>query len=162
MAYRFRKLTGLLSFLILILYSSLCLAWSEKSETAVIQPNVIFSLPDDPQISTFRFPAGKVFLLSTGEWKVEGWLRHEGILCGTYEIGMQFGQGSRGCMDVKWLTEPHFVTSRKQCNNSNLEHKGFAEDPVLVKKYSDISCARRIVRCTGTCKLGSGMITDDP
>jgi len=74
----------------LIGYSTVSFAWEEKSELAEIQPNAVFTMPGDPKVSSFRFSAGKVYLLSSGDVKIESWLKHKGLICGTYEIGVQF------------------------------------------------------------------------
>jgi hypothetical protein len=87
-----------------------------------------------------------------GEWKVEGSVHHNGLLCGTYEVGMRFGVGKPDCTDVEWISETQYATSQYQCNNADMMHTGFGNDGILLEKFDVISCAERVVRCTGNCK----------
>jgi hypothetical protein len=92
------------------------------------------------------------WLLPNGEWHVQGYVSHLGLLCGTYQVGLRFGAGNPGCSEVEWLTEPSYVTRELQCNNGRVIHSGGDQQPVLAEKYTRISCAERLILCSGNCK----------
>jgi hypothetical protein len=126
-------------------------AAAQRSQAAAQYPKVTmegFKL----QRKDFRFGSYTGWLKREGEWHVEGPIRHRGRLCGTYELGMRFGVGSPDCTDVKWVSEPRFVTSQSQCNDAEMLHSGTEIDAALAKRFDAITCAERVVRCSGNCK----------
>lgn len=104
------------------------------------------------QRKDFRFGNFTGWLKRGGEWHVEGPVRHRGIICGTYEVGMRFGVGKPDCTDVQWLSEVRYVTSQTQCNDAELPHVGNEIDTDLSAHFDAITCAERVIRCSGNCK----------
>jgi len=100
----------------------------------------------------FGFAGFTGWLKRGGEWHIEGPVRHNGLFCGTYEIGMRFGIGKPECTDVQWVSGIRYVTSQNQCNNAEMPHSGSEMDEFLTSQFDAISCAERVIRCTGTCK----------
>ncbi len=94
----------------------------------------------------------KGWLRNDGEWFVEGDVRHLGLLCADYEMGLRFGAGSPGCANVEWLSEVRYATRRKQCNGATVKHSGSDTEPALSAQFAKITCAERVIRCTGNCK----------
>ncbi|HED17317.1 MAG TPA: hypothetical protein ENI64_10960 [Gammaproteobacteria bacterium] len=135
---------------------------AEKSDQAAVSKNMHMAMPGDPRSHEFAFGQGKVLLDASGGWTVDAWIHHAGLFCGTYRIGVQFGVGTQGCQGVSWLEQPVFVTRHKQCNNAITHHSGFGETPGLADQFKDISCARRIVRCSGKCAASSGNFVSAP
>lgn len=88
----------------------------------------------------------------TGEWHVEGDVAHVGLLCGDYQTGLRFGQGSPGCTNVRWLGEILYGSRRTQCNGATVKHSAWQNDPELGSYFDQITCAERVIRCTGNCK----------
>lgn len=95
---------------------------------------------------------GKAWLAERGELKIETWVQHRGLRCATYEIGIRFGQGEPACTDVRWLAPIHWLTSRRQCNNAPVQHIAVDVDQDMVPVFDQVTCAERVVRCTGNCK----------
>lgn len=95
---------------------------------------------------------GKAWLARKGELKVDIWVQHRGLLCATYEVGIRFGEGSRGCTDVNWLAPVHWITERRQCNNAIIQHVGVDTDEHIMMTFERVTCAERVVRCKGNCK----------
>jgi hypothetical protein len=87
-----------------------------------------------------------------GGWHVEGTVRHRGLRCGIYELGMRFGMGNPDCTDVTWVTRDTYATSQYQCNDAEMPHAGTEIDTTLADRFDAITCAERVVRCTGNCK----------
>ncbi len=135
---------------------------TDRAETATIKPGSSWSPPGDDKSVAFAFSDGEVTLQSNGEWSAKGWIRHAGILCGRYSIGVQFGIGSPGCINVEWKNNPQFSVPKSQCNNAVLKHLVYEKAPELKKSFEKITCARRVVRCTGNCKGSSGTFTNEP
>jgi hypothetical protein len=100
----------------------------------------------------FFFGDIRAWLREDGNWHIEGSIQHRGALCGTYELGIQFGIGSPGCANVEWMGTPVYVTSRRQCNSALLNHIGGDVDPAAAGAFNQINCAQRLIRCTGNCK----------
>ncbi len=100
----------------------------------------------------FDFGDITAWLRADGNWYTEGWVNHGALRCATYQLGMRFGAGSPGCSNVTWLTEPRFVTRQKHCNGARLRHVGGDEDLSIKADFNRITCAERIIKCTGTCK----------
>ena len=100
----------------------------------------------------FRTGDSHAWINDDGAFQVNGWIKHSGLLCATYRMGVRFGAGSPGCLNVEWITEPLFVTFERQCNDARVEHTGGDNDVALGKQLVTITCAERVVRCTGNCK----------
>ena len=151
--------------MLLVLWSS---AWSvqagstEKSTQAAISSSMLMTMPGDANAHGFEFTHGKLALTASGDWKVDAWVQHAGLLCATYRVGVQFGIGTQGCQGVNWLEQPVFVTRQKQCNNTTVHHTGFGATPQLADQFNAISCARRIVRCSGKCAASGGNVVRGP
>ena len=107
-----------------------------------------------PERLDFDFRAGDshAWINDDGNFQVSGWIKHTGLLCATYRMGVRFGVGSPGCLNVKWITEPMFVTAESQCNDARVEHTGGDTDAGLGKRLAMITCVERVVRCVGNCK----------
>lgn len=104
------------------------------------------------QRKDFRFGNFNGWLKRGGEWQIEGPVRHHGLLCGTYEVGMRFGIGDPDCTNVQWISGDQFVTSKSQCNEAEMQHSGYGTAPALAEQFDAITCAERVIRCTGNCK----------
>lgn len=147
-----RRMTG-------AMLAALLLAGAPASADESVSRSLTAEARLAPMMQGMKAPAEKQFdfgtidatLRSDGSWEVHGGIEHTGILCATYEIGVRFGKGNPGCEDVFWLGEPQFVTSRKQCNSAIVEHSGGDVDPGLGGDFQDITCAERVIRCTGRC-----------
>ena len=100
----------------------------------------------------FRVGDSHAWINDDGDFQVSGWIKHTGLLCATYSMGVRFGVGAPGCLNVEWITEPLFVTSDIQCNDARVEHAGGDTDAGLGKRLATITCGERVVRCTGNCK----------
>ena len=107
-----------------------------------------------PKRLDFDFRAGdsRAWINDDGDFQVSGWIKHSGLLCATYRMGVRFGVGSPGCLNVEWITEPLFVTNESQCNDARVEHAGGDTDAGLGERLATITCGERVVRCTGNCK----------
>jgi len=107
-----------------------------------------------PERLDFDFRAGDshAWINDDGDFQVSGWIKHTGLLCATYRMGVRFGVGSPGCLNVKWITEPMFVTNESQCNDARVEHTGGDTNGGLGKRLATITCVERVVRCSGNCK----------
>jgi len=100
----------------------------------------------------FRTGDSHAWINDEGTFQVTGWIKHNGLLCATYRMGVRFGAGSPGCLNVEWITEPLFVTFERQCNDARVEHTGGDDDASLGKQLAAITCAERVVHCAGHCK----------
>jgi hypothetical protein len=108
--------------------------------------------PGAPARLDFFFGDIRAWLLQNGDWHIEGNVKHHGILCAKYELGIQFGIGNPGCANVEWIGMPAYVTEHTQCNGALLHHSGTDIDPVAAEDFEKITCAQRLIRCTGNCK----------
>lgn len=104
------------------------------------------------QRKDFRFFGFSAWLKRGGEWHIEGPVRHNGLLCGTYEVGMRFGIGKPDCTNVEWITDTRYATSQYQCNNAEMIHTGTEIDESMSGRFDEISCAERVINCSGNCK----------
>jgi hypothetical protein len=100
----------------------------------------------------FDFGDFKAWARRDGSWNAEGTVQHRGFSCATYTLLLRVGRGNPGCTDVHWFREPVPVTSTQVCNNApgmlsggNLEFRDAA-------RFDEITCAERIISCSGTCK----------
>jgi len=138
---------------LLLLVAGECAAQATYSRsTASAQAVGSASVVLKPTQLNFSFSRAKVSLTPKGEWNVEASVSHRGLLCGEYAVGVRFGIGKPGCTKVVWLTEVDYVTSQRQCNNARLDHSGGDVQPRLADSFAEISCAERVIRCTGVCK----------
>jgi hypothetical protein len=124
--------------------------------TAAAKPPQGLVLPSDPKRITFDFGDAKGWLQENGQWHIEGWVQHSGLVCATYEFGIQFGIGSPACSSVQWLDTAQYATSQKQCNSARLFHDGMEFNTAAADRFTEISCAQRLVRCTGRCAAPRG------
>lgn len=134
----------------------------ERSETATTKPNSNWMPSREAKTIDFNFPAGEVSLKSNGEWNISGWIRHAGVVCGWYSVGVQFGIGAPECINVDWQNSPQFSVPKRQCNNAIVKHQVIEKSAELKNIFEKITCARRIVRCKGNCKGSSGTFTSEP
>ena len=127
---------------------------NESGVTAAARPT--YSLDAKPHIIRldFDFRAGEssAWLNGEGDFHVHGWIRHRSLLCATYRMGLRFGIGAPGCLNVQWISDPMYVTSVYQCNGARVEHDGGDNTPEMGAKIAKISCVERVVRCSGSCK----------
>ena len=98
-----------------------------------------------------RFGDLQAWLNADGDWLIEGKVRHNGLQCATYEVGIRFGAGDPGCTNVQWLMNTEYVTQIEQCNNSTVQHSGGAREHFIKNDYVRVSCAERFIRCRGNC-----------
>ncbi len=129
----------------------------EEHETGITSaPRRTYSLDVRPQINRLDFDFGTqesdAWLNSGGDFQVRDWIAHSNLLCATYRLGMRFGVGRPGCQNVRWLSEPAFVTSQTQCNRARVEHIGGDTLPDMGAQIAQISCAEKIIRCSGSCR----------
>ena len=126
----------------------------ERGVTAPAQPSYSVSTP--PVVNRldfdFRIDETRAWLNGAGDFQVTGWVKHAGLLCATYRTGLRFGIGAPGCLNVNWVTEPYFVTSEFQCNGARVQHAGGDTVPEVGEQVGRISCAERVVTCSGNCK----------
>ncbi len=100
----------------------------------------------------FLFGDTRGWLDSDGVWNASADVTHRGLLCATYELGVRFGAGEPGCNNVQWLGAVRYVTAERQCNNATVRQSGGDKQPELARDFSRITCAERVIRCTGNCK----------
>jgi hypothetical protein len=100
----------------------------------------------------FDFGDFKAWARRDGSWNAEGTVQHRGFRCATYTLLLRVGHGNPGCTAVQWFREPVPVGSVQLCNNApkmfssgNLEFRDAA-------RFDEITCAERIISCSGTCK----------
>jgi len=105
-----------------------------------------------PEELDFNFGGGKATLGPKGEWTIEASVYHRGLLCGDYSVGIRFGIGRPGCNNVVWLTDVTYATTQRQCNNAMLFHSGGDVQSELAGSYAEITCAERVIRCSGICQ----------
>lgn len=127
---------------------------NESGVNAAAQPTYSLTAEPTPIRLDFDFRAGetKAWVNKDGDFQIQGSLKHRGLLCGSYQMGIRFGIGSPACLNVEWITEPIFVTSQTQCNGARVMHLGGDNDPGLAAKITRITCAERIIRCSGNCR----------
>lgn len=100
----------------------------------------------------FKYASAKASLRQNGSVAIEGYVQHLGLLCGTYSGGIRFGKGNPGCVDVEWITEPVYLTSKKHCNNATLSHSGADIDSSTIEHFDEITCGQFLLKCEGMCK----------
>ncbi len=131
--------------------SPAAIASEQRAQAPAMMPNVQVQ-GFEIQRKNFRFGEFTGWLKRDGTWHIEGPVRHRGLLCGTYEVGMRFGVSKMECTDVQWISGVTFVTSEYQCNDAERPHSGTEIDDSLAGQFEGITCAERVIRCSGTCK----------
>lgn len=127
-------------------------SYTRRAESPAQYPRIQYD-GAAPSQKSFNFSASKATLNKLGKWSIEGTLKHNGLLCGDYEIGMRFGIGKEeGCIDAEWVSGDQFVAQYTLCNNAVMPYKALMEEPVLAENFERISCAERVIRCVGICK----------
>jgi len=121
------------------------------SRVAVARPDPFFGSDGKPQKLDFSFDGLKGWIRNKGGFHIEGFVGSATFLCSTYEVGMRFGIGDAHCEKVNWLSDIAFMTRQRQCNNATVAHAASDYDPSLVKSFSKINCAERVIRCSGPC-----------
>jgi hypothetical protein len=138
-----------------LLGSSLAIADKKtviKKYSAVARKSIDFSGGGElPQKFDFRFDNATAWLRENGEFGLEAEIKHNGLLCGDYEVGISFGIGSPACSNVSWITEPYYISSKKQCNNAWMIHAGGGVVADVTDDFAQISCAQLLIKCTGKC-----------
>lgn len=120
--------------------------------TVAVRPGVAFTTDPKAARIDFRSFDFSGYVLGDGTWHVSSPVTHRGLICGTYEVGVRFGIGQPGCTDVKWLSEPMYIGSRRQCNEATVDHVGGETTPRLGSQLPSITCVERVLRCRGNCK----------
>ena len=143
--------SGLTIVALAVVMAPSAFAAEQRAQAPAMFPNVQME-GFELQRKNFRFGEFTGWLKRDGTWHIEGPVRHNGLLCGTYEVGMRFGVGERECTNVQWISEVTFVTSQSQCNDAERPHSGTEIDESLKGQFDGITCAERVIRCTGTCK----------
>jgi len=146
-----RAATGLMIAALSVVMSPAAVASEQRAQAPVVMPNVQVQ-GYERQLKNFRFGEFTGWLKRDGTWHIEGPVRHRGLLCGTYEVGMRFGVSKMECTDVQWISGVTFVTSEYQCNDAERPHSGTEIDESLSGQFDAITCAERVIRCTGNCK----------
>jgi len=130
------------------------LQFDESAISATAQPT--YSLDGSKELTRldfdFREGESQAWLNRDGDVQTRGWILHRGLLCATYRMGLRFGTGSPACQNVTWITEPIYLTSQLQCNSARVSHLGSNNLPELVAQLDRITCAERVIHCTGSCK----------
>jgi hypothetical protein len=126
----------------------------ESGISAPAQPTYSLDAHPKPIRLNFDFREGEslAWLNEDGDFQVHGWITHRSLRCATYRMGVRFGAGSPACLNVQWLTEPVFVTSQLQCNSARANHRGGDTLPAMGARLERITCAERVIRCTGNCR----------
>ena len=129
----------------------------EADESGITaQARRTYSLDAKPHINRldfdFRSADSSAWLNANGNFHVHGWVAHRGLRCANYRMGMRFGIGAPGCLNVEWISDPVYLTSQYQCNGANVEHDGGDDAPEIGAQIEKITCAERVIRCSGPCK----------
>lgn len=124
--------------------------------TAIARSGMEWDKDGKPTRLEFDFGDFKAWARKKGGWQIEGWINHSGLVCGTYYVMVRFGAGNPGCTNVKWFSDPRQVTQREQCNSASLAHQGGDLDFPWADRFDRITCAERIVRCSGNCRYTLG------
>lgn len=99
----------------------------------------------------FRFDRTTAWLRENGEFGLEAEIKHNGLLCGDYEVGIRFGIGVPQCTNVSWITEPYYISNKKQCNNAWMIHAGGGVVSITPDDFRQVTCAQLLIKCTGKC-----------
>jgi hypothetical protein len=126
----------------------------KKISAVAKKPAIV--LPGEPSQLNFTFDKANDihgWLRENGVVFVEGFLNHNHLRCGVYELGVRFGKGD-GCVNVEWLTDPVYVSRERQCNQAVLHHRGYQKVPLVVAHFNEVTCAQALIECEGVCGLG--------
>lgn len=127
-------------------------AASPVGRTAVARPAAEWNKDGKPVKLDFDFGDFKAWARRDGSWNAEGVVEHRGLACGTYTLSLRVGHGSPGCTDVQWFGEPRAVASVTLCNNAPGSLTGGNNEFRDAARFDEISCAERVISCTGNCK----------
>jgi hypothetical protein len=155
-SYYIRNGIAMLSLAVLMAVSFTAIASDPDvrgaSRTAIARQAAEWNSDGQPVKLDFDFGDFKAWARRDGSWNAEGTVQHRGLLCGTYTLLLRVGHGNPGCVDVQWFREPVSVASVQRCNNApgmlsggNLEFRDAA-------RFDEITCAERIITCSGNCK----------
>jgi len=122
-----------------------------KKYSAVARKSIDFGNGSMPQKLEFRFDTTTAWLRENGEFGLEAEIKHNGLLCGDYEVGIRFGIGAPQCTNVSWITDPYYISRKKQCNNAWMIHAGNGAVSISVDDFRQVTCAQLIIKCTGKC-----------
>lgn len=145
-------LTAILCLLVLFTTVAFAEEPVERKYSAVGRQSVDFGVGAEKQKIEFKFDSASAWLRENGTFHVEAEVKHESLLCGTYEVGVRFGIGKPGCTNVSWLSKTQFVSKRKQCNHAWMSHQGSGTDVDLIGDVDLVTCGQLVVRCNGKCK----------
>lgn len=123
---------------------------------AVAKPGMEWDQNGKPARLEFDFGDFKMWVRKKGGWQMEGRINHSGLICGTYQVMVRFGAGNPGCTNVKWFSDPRLVSQHEQCNSASVAHQGGDLDFPWADRFGQLSCAERIVRCSGNCRYTLG------
>ena len=125
---------------------------SPVGRTAVARPAAEWNADGKPVKLDFDFGDFKAWTRRDGSWNAEGVVQHRGLACGTYTLLLRVGHGRPGCADVQWFGEPRAVASVQLCNNAPGPLTGGNNEFRDAARFDEITCAERLIRCTGNCK----------
>ena len=115
---------------------------------------VQIQMPNEAPTLNFDFEDSATgWLREDGTMHLRSPVAHRGLLCGTYELGLRFGDGKPDCSNIEWLTPVTYLTRHQQCNSAIVPHEGTANLPGLRQNFSRVSCAQLVVRCKGRCQF---------
>lgn len=148
----------LLSSFLLLTVSTTVVAQSDKKDevikrySAIPDKSVNWGTGGLPEKLAFKFDNANAWLRENGDFGLEAEVKHGWLMCGTYEVAVRFGIGIPACTNVSWISQPSYVRSHKQCNNSWMVHSGNGSVPTISDDFENINCAQLIIKCTGKCK----------
>lgn len=142
----------------LMLGAALAISLTTNAETlnrqlAEAEPFYASPPPSFPARLDFKFGEGRALLRRDGTWEVEEVIVHGGFTCGNYRLGVRYGQGNPGCLDVNWFGDILYGIQLKHCNNAERPHRTDGFDSLLADVFEQVTCAERVIRCTGSCSL---------
>lgn len=114
----------------------------------------VMKLTDNTKLEKLRFNFGsaEASLTPNGNWLIKGQVKHNRVRCATYQLGIRFGVGEKGCTNVNWIGDFEYGTNVKQCNSATLQHTGGGFSDLVVGSVDKVNCAEVKVRCFGkTC-----------
>jgi hypothetical protein len=122
-----------------------------KTNLAPARPSVSITPDGRHQRLEFDFGRnrGSGWLARNGEMLIDTWVQHRGLFCAEYEVGLRFGVGLPGCTGVRWVSGVRWLARRDQCNNAIVNQIGGDTDETLAAAFETITCAERIVQCSG-------------
>ena len=133
-----RLIRSTLIFVPTIIYSSVALADFSASSTpkfsdprggvntgATAPAERVMSLTGNKKLEKllFNFGNAEASLTPEGKWFIKGQVQHNRIRCATYQLGVRFGVGEKGCTNVNWIGDFEYGTNVKHCNSASLQHR---------------------------------------